>query len=80
MSTKIENVVYRASERDEISANIESVSFSTATGDYTNHARRGLGWRKVTRGSMSEMAMLRQPLAAMTAIPSAFIDLILART
>ncbi len=32
MSTKIENVVYRASWRDEISANCESGSFSTATG------------------------------------------------
>jgi hypothetical protein len=36
MSAKIENVVYRASGRDEISANFESVSFSTATGDYTH--------------------------------------------
>jgi len=31
MSTKIENVVYRASWRDEISATLNSVSFSTAT-------------------------------------------------
>jgi hypothetical protein len=31
MSTKIENIVYRASWRDEISANFESVSFSIAT-------------------------------------------------
>jgi len=37
MSTKIENVVYRASWRDEISANLESVSFSTPTGVYTNY-------------------------------------------
>ena len=32
MSTKIKNGVYRASSRDEISANIEIMSFSTATG------------------------------------------------
>jgi len=31
MSTKIENVVYRASYRDEISADFSRVSFSTAT-------------------------------------------------
>jgi hypothetical protein len=37
MSTKIENVVYRASWRDEISANLESVSFSTATRDFTHN-------------------------------------------
>ena len=42
MSTKIENVVYRTSWRNEISANFESVSFSTPTGDYTNYAPRGL--------------------------------------
>jgi hypothetical protein len=36
MSTKIENVVYRASWHDEISANFESESFSTATGNFTN--------------------------------------------
>jgi hypothetical protein len=39
MSTKIQNVVYRASWSDEISANFESVSFSTATGDYTQNHR-----------------------------------------
>ncbi len=39
MSTKIENVVYRASQRDEISANFENVSFSTATGDCTSLRR-----------------------------------------
>ena len=38
MSTKTENVVYRTSWRNEISANFESVSFSTATGVYTNYA------------------------------------------
>jgi hypothetical protein len=43
MSTKIENVVYRASWRDEISVNFECVSFSTATGDYTHYdPRHGL--------------------------------------
>ena len=36
MSTKIQNVVYRASSRDEISANFESVSVSTATLVYNN--------------------------------------------
>jgi len=36
MSAKIE-VVYRASQRDEISANFSSVSFSTATGLYANN-------------------------------------------
>ncbi len=44
MSTKIENVVYRASWRDEISANVESVTFSTATPDcnsYRKIAKRG---------------------------------------
>jgi hypothetical protein len=40
MSTKIENVVYRASWRDEISANFESVSFSTATRSCTNKTLR----------------------------------------
>jgi hypothetical protein len=37
MSTKIKNVVYRASWRDEISANFESLSFSTATPHYTHN-------------------------------------------
>jgi hypothetical protein len=36
MSTKIENVVYRASWRNEISVTFKSESFSTATGDYTH--------------------------------------------
>src|SRR5438132_13125239 len=37
MSTKIQNVVYRAPWSDEISANFESVSFSTATPVNNNH-------------------------------------------
>ena len=39
MSTKIENVVYRASWRNEISVNFESVSFSTATSVLTSLRR-----------------------------------------
>ncbi len=37
MSTTIENVVHRASWRDEISANFGSVSFPTATRHYTHN-------------------------------------------
>jgi hypothetical protein len=41
MSTKIENVVYRASQRDEISANFESVSFSTPTRYFDSYETPG---------------------------------------
>jgi hypothetical protein len=42
MSTKIENVVYSASLRDEISADFSRVSFSTA-GDDTQNPSMSLG-------------------------------------
>src|SRR6185369_13299117 len=48
MSTKIENVVYRASWRDEISATLNSVSFSTATRRLHSRPRQ-LGIRQWTQ-------------------------------
>ena len=50
MSTKIENVVYRASWRGEISADFSRVSFSTAT---LNYAQNPLNERNGLVSSLS---------------------------